>query len=506
MTTVKPNRRFFQQPPPNVQLIERGIAAVKAGEWESAAKDFEAVVRVEPKNVEALNWYGYVLLRQGKAEEAVTYLERALVLQPTNPDTHTNLGNALLLKSKRSTDDTRRAVSLFERAVQLAPDSADAHYNLGYALARTTQYARACVSYRRSLEIKPDNGVAWTNLGYALLPLGKEEEARNALRKGLTYAPQNPEAWVLLAGLELNRGDKAAATRALETARKLDPKNIKILTGLGRVYTAAREYPLAVETYTQAAELAEADAGTDTTPRYNLGVSLAQWGKLNDALTAFDTVLKRDAGHYDAQVNAGYVLFRQEKYPEAIERFKEAIKIDRNKPLAWTNLAAACEAEKNWSGAAFAWRRAIALEPQKYEYRFYMASDLLRLEQYADAITAYKEAAQMKPEAPEPLIELGRVYEIRAATEKERSTMLSWLVAAQTAYEDAVRRAPNSEEARANVLRLRSIVSTIKAGADTPDTGKTEKYTPPKPTAPVVPAPEKPITAQKSGSAMGFPL
>ena len=443
-------RRLFQEPPPNQIVLQRGIAACKRGDLESASRDLETVALVEPKNAEALTWYGYVLLRQGKTTKAIEVLDRALALRPNDADTCTNLGNALLLKPNRSAEDTKKAVSLFEKAAQIAPNSAEAQYNLGYALSRVAQYERAATVYRRALAINPKDGRSWTNLGFALVQLGKTGPAMDALKSAVTYAPQEGATWATLGTMQLASGDRKGAVSSLENARKLDPKNKEVLLSLGRAYDATGRYTDAVTAYGAAADIAEAtpDARKDATPRYNQGVALAQAGKLTDALAAYDKAIALDPRYYDAVVNSGFILFRQKKTDEAIDRFKAAIKINNQIPLAWTNLAAACEAKENWGGAVFAWRRVAALEPKRYEYHFYMANDLVKMKRYGDAITAYKQTAEGWPTLAEPYVELGKVYELRGSQETDAAEKSKWAAQALNAYAEALRREPDNADAR----------------------------------------------------------
>jgi superkiller protein 3 len=74
---------------------------------------------------------GALLLKQGKKDEAIAALQRAIELDPKNFEAHWALGRALLL-SQRVTE----AVENLKSAVLLAPYRSDAHYQLGLALQR----------------------------------------------------------------------------------------------------------------------------------------------------------------------------------------------------------------------------------------------------------------------------------------------------------------------------------------------------------------------------------
>src|SRR6185295_13461461 len=74
---------------------------------------------------------GALLLKQGKNEEAIAALQRALAIDPKNFEAQWSLGRALML-SERFAD----ALPALQGAVALDPARSDAHYQLGQALRR----------------------------------------------------------------------------------------------------------------------------------------------------------------------------------------------------------------------------------------------------------------------------------------------------------------------------------------------------------------------------------
>ncbi len=64
-------------------------------------------------------------------------------------------------------------------------------------------------------------------------------------------------------------------------------------------------------------------------------------GELADAETHFRRATELDKTFFDAWHALGMVLYKQQKYPEAIAAGKEAIALNINDQMAWTSLSIA---------------------------------------------------------------------------------------------------------------------------------------------------------------------
>ena len=79
---------------------------------------YQQVLELDPNHVEALNNLGVALHAQGKIDEAMACLRRAVTLKPDYADAHSNLGNAL--KEQGKLDE---AVACYRQALELNPAS-----------------------------------------------------------------------------------------------------------------------------------------------------------------------------------------------------------------------------------------------------------------------------------------------------------------------------------------------------------------------------------------------
>jgi len=118
--------------------------------------------------------------------------------------THAALGFALYAQGQ--VDD---AISELERALELDPSNGNALNSLGYVLAETGRDVRRAVDLcRRAVRIGPRNPAYLDSLGWAYYKLGNVEEAREALRSALNGAPGEKEIAAHLREVMQNPGGR----------------------------------------------------------------------------------------------------------------------------------------------------------------------------------------------------------------------------------------------------------------------------------------------------------
>ena len=103
----------------------------------------------------------------------IPHCRAALLIQPQNADTHTNL--AIALDEKRQTAE---AIRHYEKALELLPENPDAHANLGSALLAKGRVVDAITQYKEALRLAPENVAAQSNLAW-LLATSPDPSLRN---------------------------------------------------------------------------------------------------------------------------------------------------------------------------------------------------------------------------------------------------------------------------------------------------------------------------------------
>ncbi len=115
----------------------------------------------------------------------------------------------------------REAEASFRKAEAGGPDYARGANNLGNFLSRRGRYPEAVAEYRKSIVFDPVRASTYSNLGAALFSMGKIREARFALEKALALNPEMVDANVNMGVLLLSRGLDQEARAYLARARRL---------------------------------------------------------------------------------------------------------------------------------------------------------------------------------------------------------------------------------------------------------------------------------------------
>jgi tetratricopeptide (TPR) repeat protein len=240
-------------------------AWIQASYWKNSETLWTHTLAVTSDNDVAHNNLGFIFLRRGELDEAISHFQTALNIRANNPQTHYNLGSALVhnnlgnaLVRKKLVDE---AITHYEKAVELRPDYADGHYNLGSALLQEGRIDEAIAHWQKTLSLQPNDAEAHTTLGDALLRKGEIGQAIAHYETALEIAPRsiltlNNLAWALSTcpDASLRNGAKAIelAQKADQLAGGQNPIFIRTLAG---AYAENGRFTDAIETAQRALQL-----------------------------------------------------------------------------------------------------------------------------------------------------------------------------------------------------------------------------------------------------------
>jgi tetratricopeptide (TPR) repeat protein len=125
------------------------------GRSDEAMAEYQAALRINPKETMARNNLGMSLAQMGRVSEAIEDWEEVLRIDPDHAESHNNLGNALAQMGRMP-----EAFAHWEKALRSKPDFTEAHFNFAVALAQAGRYGEAAGHFEQVLRLHPDDADA----------------------------------------------------------------------------------------------------------------------------------------------------------------------------------------------------------------------------------------------------------------------------------------------------------------------------------------------------------
>jgi Tfp pilus assembly protein PilF len=169
--------------------------------------------------------------RDGRMDEGIALLKKALELDPGSGEMHSHLAIALV-----QTGDSQAAARHFEKAARLAPGNPDVQTDCGAFILESNKPQEAERLFRKALKLKPNHPGALLNLGRSLARQGRSGEAEQTFLAALRLNPRWVDALYNLGILTLQMNFPEEGRRYLEKAVALDPKHEQAWVALIRSY------------------------------------------------------------------------------------------------------------------------------------------------------------------------------------------------------------------------------------------------------------------------------
>lgn len=133
------------------QLLNAGLQAEVQGDYKTAKKNFEDLLKADPTNKFAHYNLGYIAQTQDRnGTEATKHYEAAL---KTDPEYAPALYNLAIIKTERGDDDG--AILLYRKAATANPTDANTQLNLGFLLYKTGDKSGADEAFRKAIALNP---------------------------------------------------------------------------------------------------------------------------------------------------------------------------------------------------------------------------------------------------------------------------------------------------------------------------------------------------------------
>jgi tetratricopeptide (TPR) repeat protein len=139
----------------------------------------------------------------------------------------------------------------------------------------------------------------------------------------------------------------------------------------------------------------------------NLGAVLLQKGRVDEAITHFQTALQINPGCASAHYNFGMALLKKGRVDEAMVHFQTALQINPDYAEAHNNFGIALLRMNNVDEAMVHFQKALEITPDYADAHNNLGSALLQKGKVDEAITQFQTALQIKPDSAEACYNLG---------------------------------------------------------------------------------------------------
>ncbi|SHJ73806.1 Tfp pilus assembly protein PilF [Desulfatibacillum alkenivorans DSM 16219] len=183
-----------------------GVAALRKQDYPAAEKYLRESLTLKEKRKDALEGLSIALNRQGKTEEAITCIKKALEIEPDSIKAKSYLGTYYFKAGFY--EDGRK---IRDEVVQADPKEAIVLYNIATMFFDQMDYKNAKTWFQKNIKANPFMYEAYTFLGAIALKQGETDAALANYLEALNLHPDLPQVHNLVGLLYIKKGLAAPA-------------------------------------------------------------------------------------------------------------------------------------------------------------------------------------------------------------------------------------------------------------------------------------------------------
>jgi cellulose synthase operon protein C len=409
---------------------------IQEGRPQAARERYERMLKSYGRSEQLLLGYAQVLAVTGAAPDDMrSALERAVANNPTSIR-----ARVARIEFDLRRRDSKSALAAAQAALSAVPDDPQLLSVLGAAQVMAGDLNQAINTFRRLAQLQTQNPVPLLQLAEAQAAANEFPAAIESERKAIALKPDLAPAWALLARTYIASGHADTALAEAKKLQREQPKNVLGFALEGEIQAAQKKWPDAAAAYRDAlARLPNAQIAAryyTTLQAAGKGgeakAMAAKWmnehpdeaalpavlaeqdlsqGRVDDAIAAYQRVLKIDPDNVIALNNLGWTL-TEKKDPKGLEYAERAHRLAPFNAGVLDTLGFAYTNNGDPKRGVQLLRMASTMMPSRGEYRLHLAQAL--------ADSGDKAAARVEAE---PLTKLEKNAPLRAQAEKLLSTL-----------------------------------------------------------------------------------
>ena len=289
-----PTRSDNMNPATLRRQLREALAHHRAGLLPQAKAVYDDILRAHPGHYEALHLSGVLAAQSGNPAEALSFIDRALQIDASNPVDHFNRGTSL-----QDLECWLESIDAYRRAVAAKPNYPEANLNLGSVLAKLHRWDEALTCFDAAIACQPRHAAAHLGRAHALRKLFRLDAALAAYDRVIAQQPGSAEAHYHRALVQQQLRRWRPALEGYELAIALQPGHAAALCNRGLMLKQLNDFDASLASFDAALRLEPALAEAHSAR----GSLLQDLGRLTEALACYEAAIAYKTGFVEAHVN-----------------------------------------------------------------------------------------------------------------------------------------------------------------------------------------------------------
>lgn len=373
-----------------ISLLKQAIAHHQNNNFSEAEKFYADVLKIDPRNFDALHNLGLLKFSQNKFEAAEPLFKKAILVNGNHYMAYFNLGN-----TQRGLQKLEDAINSFKKTLSLSPNFIDGLMNLGVTFKEANQTEQALICYEKALAINPGNSAIHFNKGNAEKNSELYEEALISFNKVVEIEPSRQDAYVSCAIVLINLERYEEALERCNQAILLNSSYAEAFLIKGNALMELQKTADASMCYEKAIEINPSYAEA----YLNKGNVLRIFGKYQEAIQTYEKAIECKGNYYEAYLALGRTYAKNNEITKALEIFSAVIELDGDYPETYLAIAGVLEEDKKIDEAINFYKLASQKSPNDAEALFNLGRlQAFPLKKYDEALITFEKVYQLSPD------------------------------------------------------------------------------------------------------------
>lgn len=322
------------------QLLEDGLSHHRIGNYSQAIQIYQDLLKLAPDYADASHLMGEALYRQGRYNEALVCLNRAIASSPH----HFFLNTRGMIFLERGY--LREAEQDLRRAIKAVPDYLEAHINLSNVYRQKGNFKNATRYGELAVKLNPQSAAAWNAVGAVQMEFQKLEDALISFDRALALAPETLATVKNKAKILVVQKKWQEALPLLESAVGL--RDFEVFTMLSHAYNVLGQAESAIDPFKEAMRIGSVESRRAF---FTTTESVVQLLAVCEALATYGSNYSDAADLYQLAIevlpeqtmlinNLAVMQFNQAIFDKAMVNYQKLLVLDPGNVMARTNLGA----------------------------------------------------------------------------------------------------------------------------------------------------------------------